>query len=119
MKKITVKKILLLNILGCLLFSCNIEQLKSESPSVNNFPLNKRFRINLPEDHSSGYIWQLSENYDKKILDNYNAVWHGNAKGVDFNFNTLSIGQTTLSFALRKYTDTSEIKHFIVNITNN
>jgi len=118
MKIKLVKKILLLNILGGTLCSCGLKQINSEYPIVNEISVHERFRINLPEEHSSGYIWQLSENFDEKIIDNFNTVWHGHAKGVDFNFNTIATGQTTLSFVLRKHTDTSEIKHFIVNISN-
>lgn len=99
-----------------LFFSCSYREMKMEAPQVNNLETNVKYRINLPEEHSSGYIWQLSETYDKKIIDNINTVWHGNTKGVDFNFHTLAAGQTTLTFILRKYTDTSAIKHFIVKI---
>ena len=116
MRKI-VKQILLLNILVGPFLSCSLKQIKSESPEINNIILNDKYKINLPEEHSSGYLWQLSENYDKNIIDNLNTVWHGNEKGVDFNFNTLAIGQTTLNFVLRKHNDTTEIKHFVVNIS--
>ncbi|MBA3665702.1 MAG: hypothetical protein H0W61_16075 [Bacteroidetes bacterium] len=115
--KILVKPIFLLNVLVALLFiSCSYEQIKNEGSEVNIVQLKKKYRINLPEDHTKGYIWQLSDDYNRKIIDHINTVWHGNTKGVDFNFNTLSSGSTTLTFVLRKYNDTTSIKHFPVQI---
>jgi hypothetical protein len=40
----------------------------------------------------------------------------GPKKGVDFNFQTLSAGQTTLTLVLRKYNDTIQIKQYVVKI---
>lgn len=116
MKKILKKNTYLNILVFFIITSCSVPNVKLEAPQINNLVINKSYRINLPEDHSSGYIWHLDENYDKKIMDHINTVWHGNKKGVDYNFNTLTIGQTTLTFVARKYTDTSDIKHFIVNI---
>lgn len=96
--------------------ACSLQEIKLEEPAVNTLTIGKKYRISLPEEHNSGYIWQLSENYDKTIIDNINTVWHGNEKGIDFNFNTLAAGQTTLTFIKRKYTDTLKIKHFVVKI---
>lgn len=98
------------------IFSCSYTEINKEAPSINAVNLNSKFRINLPEEHSSGYIWQLSESYDRNLLENINTVWHGNKKGVDFNFLTRAMGTTTLTFVLRKHIDTTEIKHFVVNI---
>ncbi len=107
----------LLNILvASILTSCSLKEIKEESPKINEIYLNQKYKVNLPEEHSSGYIWQLSDTYDRKLIDNINTVWHGNEKGIDFNFNPLSVGQTTLTFLLRKYTDTSALKHFVVKI---
>jgi hypothetical protein len=114
-----LKKILsalaLIFFLSCFQF-CSLTQIKDESPKINLVKIGSKFRINLPENHSDGYLWQLSENYDKKLLHDVGAVWHGNEKGIDFNLEALSIGQTTLSFVKRKYTDTISNKTFIVNI---
>ncbi|MGZ4099049.1 MAG: hypothetical protein ACXVNM_09220 [Bacteroidia bacterium] len=112
-----VKRLTVLNYLVMIFFiSCTYEKIENEIPSVNTISLNKKYRINLPEEHLSGYIWQLNDNYDKKLIDNINTVWHGSTKGVDFNFKTLATGSTTLTFILRKYNDTSSIKHFVVQI---
>lgn len=101
----------------CFIFSsCDYHLAEKEAPGINHIQTKTKFRINLPEEHSSGYIWQLSENYDMTKVMQVNSVWHGPTKGVDFNFETLAAGQTTLTFILRKYNDTSDIKHFPVHI---
>lgn len=104
--------------LSCFQF-CSLTQIKEESPKINLVKIGTKFRINLPENHSSGYLWQLSEKYDKSIVKDLGAVWHGNEKGIEINLKALSIGQTTLSFVLRKYTSTVSNKTFIVNILDN
>lgn len=97
---------------------CSLAQITDESPKVNIIKKGAKFKINLPEDHSGGYLWQLSENYNRTLIENTGAVWHGQEKGIDFNLKALSVGQTTLSFVLRKYNDTINNKNFIVNIIN-
>jgi predicted secreted protein len=82
-------------------------------------PAGKQFRINLPEDHSTGYGWQLSQDYDTRLLRHISDVWHGNDKGIDFNFKALSAGQLTLTLVSRKYTDTAATKQFVVKILPN
>ncbi len=116
MKKAADKNHILKILVIFFLSSCSLKQIKDESPAVNKIDQHQKYRINLPENHSDGYIWQLNDSYDRTIIDNINTVWHGNSNGVDFNFNTLAAGQTTLTFVLRKYNDTGEIKHFIVQI---
>lgn len=105
--------------LFCLLFvlnGCTLPQLDKETPSVNEVGIHTKFRINLPENHTTGYLWQLNQNFDKALLEEMNAVWHGNEKGIDFNFKSLKVGETTLTFVLRKHTDTSNVKSFVVKI---
>ena len=97
---------------------CSLPQIKDESPKINLVKNGTRFKINLPENHSSGYLWQLSENYDKNLVSDLGAVWHGNEKGIDFNLKALSTGQTTLTLIQRKYNDTTGNKTFIVNIVD-
>ncbi len=108
----------MVSILVLCLQSCSLQQIKEESPNVNVIQNGTKFKINLPEDHSNGYLWQLGENYDHSKIKNCGAVWHGVEKGIDFNLQALSIGQTTLSLVLRKYNDTISNKDFIVNIIN-
>jgi hypothetical protein len=104
----------------CLSFiKCKVPQAKKEWPAINEMHKKNLFRINLPEKHDLGYIWQLNRNFNTKIVEELNAVWHGNEKGVDFNFSPLSVGQTTLNFMLIKYNDTINTKAFIVKIIDN
>ncbi len=95
---------------------CSQIELNKESPEINHIPENTKFKIILPEDHRTGYIWQLQQNYDSTVIERINEVWHGNDKGIYFNLKSLATGQATLTFISRKYTDTADIKHFIVKI---
>lgn len=99
-----------------LLTGCSYVQLKNEAPQVNEISANTKFTIILPEDHSTGYIWQLKPDFDGSVVRQINEVWHGNEKGIYFHLTSLSSGQTTLTFISRKYTDTAAVKHFIVKI---
>lgn len=92
------------------------EPVTQPAPHVNQVLLNTNFNIPLPENHSTGYIWQLDDSYDKNTVDYINAVWHGNEKGVIFNFESKGKGKTDLLFRLIKYKDTLETKTFIVEV---
>lgn len=98
------------------LTGCSYQEIKNEAPTTNDVKSGEKFRITLPENHTTGYMWQLNNNFDNKVLDYYGSVFHGNEKGVDFNFKTLNKGKTTLNFALIKYRDTSATKQFIVDV---
>ncbi len=117
MLKVIYRLVLVILTFSCL-FSCSLTAIKDESPTINSVEIGTKFKINLPEDHSNGYLWQLSENYNKSLLKNCGAVWHGLEKGIDFNLQALSVGQTTLTFVQWKYNDTVSNKSFIVNIIN-
>lgn len=98
------------------IYSCSYQQANKEAPLENSIQIGEKFRISLPENHTTGYMWQINSNYDDKILDYYGSVFRGNEKGVDFNFRTLEKGKATLNFALIKYRDTSAVKQFIINV---
>lgn len=102
-----------------LLFSCRYPEAGKRAPAVNEISSGEKFRINLPEDHTTGYTWQLVQDYDRNVVSQLNEVWHGNTKGIDFNLQGGAAGQTTLTFVSRKFTDTSDIQHFIVKIGGN
>ncbi len=107
----------ILFILATLILSaCNYQQASKEAPQENNIELGEKFRISLPENHTTGYLWQMKSDYNSKVLDYYGSVFRGNEKGVDFNFKTLEKGKATLNFALIKYRDTSEVKQFIIDV---
>jgi hypothetical protein len=113
-----INRIIFLGVcLSCI--NCKVPQAKKEMPQINEMHKKNIFRINLPEKHDSGYIWQLNRNFNTKVVEELNAVWHGNEKGVDFNFRPLSTGQVTLNFMLTKYHDTLDMKSFIVKIIDN
>lgn len=106
-------------LLGVLLFqNCEYSEIKKEMPDLNKVKANSKFSVRLPEDHRTGYTWQLKESYDARVVERINEVWHGNEKGIYFNLGALASGQTTLTFVARKHTDTSDIKHFIVKIAD-
>lgn len=96
--------------------SCAYQQANKEAPSENQFSRGEKFRITLPENHTTGFMWQINNNFDSKVLDYYGSVFHGNEKGVDFNFKTLEKGKVVLNFALIKYRDTTEVKQFIIDV---
>lgn len=94
----------------------NAPIVNKESPYINDIGLGQSFRIVLPEDHRTGYTWQLTNAGGQAYVQQTSSVWHGNEKGIEFNFSALASGQTTLTFVSRKYIDTSEVKSFIVKI---
>ena len=102
--------------IAILLSSCSYQQADKEAPTENHIARGEKFRITLPENHTTGYMWQMNNNYDNNVLDYYGSVFHGNEKGVDFNFKTLEKGKSTVTFALIKYRDTSEVKQFIIDV---
>jgi predicted secreted protein len=102
-----------------LLAGCRWQEVKNESPAINEIKKGGKFRITLPEDHTKGYTWVLNDDFDKNVIVHWNSVWHGNEKGIDFNFKALDQGKTTLHFFLRKHTDTTSYKIFNVKITDN
>ncbi|MBL7932245.1 MAG: protease inhibitor I42 family protein [Bacteroidia bacterium] len=111
------KKILIIG-LGILLYACNIAEIKNGYPAINTIENGKSFCIILPEDHTKGYNWQLKPDYTKNMVEHVNEVWHGNEKGIYFNFKAVAAGQTTLTFICRKYTDTLDVKRFVVKISD-
>lgn len=100
-----------------LVYSCHKSQDISEpSPFVNAVPLHSKFNITLPENHTTGYMWQIENGYNDKVIDYMNSVWHGNEKGVVFNFESKAKGTAELEFRLIKYRDTMEIKKFWIEV---
>jgi predicted secreted protein len=96
--------------------SCSYQQADKVAPLENNIAKGEKFRITLPENHTTGYMWQINNTFNDKILDYYGSVFRGNEKGVDFNFMALEKGKVTLHFILIKYRDTSEVKQFIIDV---
>ena len=107
---------LILMVFTAFLSNCDYPEIKKQAPNINELATKSKFSVHLPENHSTGYIWQLSDDYDKNLVKSLNVVWHGNEKGAYFNLSALASGQTTLTFVSRKYTDTSAVKQYIVKI---
>lgn len=113
-----MKKIVFI-LLTAFLFSCNKMQtvgFNDAQPAYVKF--NSKFRINLPEDHRSGYTWQLND-YDQTLITHMNTVWEGNTNGVYFYFETIKPGLVVLNFTSRKHNDVNSIKEFSIKITDN
>lgn len=108
---------------SCFFFiSCSHLTVDKEAPAVNELKAGDKFRIILPENHDEGYLWKLSE-YNKTLIDNMGAVWHGNSKGIYFRFITAQPGTDTLHFtlfktdAVTKERDTVKTATYIIKVT--
>ena len=100
-----------------LLVSCdNYQQIGQESPDRNKVESGQKFKIVLPENHTTGYMWQLKQDFETKNIDYIKSVFHGNEKGVYYHFIAGDKGTATLKFALIKYHDTTDVKTFIIDI---
>lgn len=104
--------------LAFVLFSCGVPEIKTAFPGVNLVQKGKSFSVILPEDHTKGQTWQLKRDYTTNMVEHVNEVWHGNEKGIYFNFKAIAAGQTTLTFICRRYTDTLDVKQFVVKISD-
>jgi predicted secreted protein len=96
--------------------SCDYKKIDSSAPAVNTIKNGEKFYIQLPEDHTNGYMWQLSNAYDNTALDYLGSVFHGNEKGVYFNFAGGKPGKTTLNFTLIKYHDTTDVRSYVIEV---
>lgn len=111
-----MKKIIVFIATSTFIVSCSYQQASKEAPLENSINKGEKFRITLPENHTTGYMWQINNTFNDKVLDYYGSVFRGNEKGVDFNFTALETGKATVNFALIKYNDTTEVKQFIIDV---
>lgn len=102
--------------LSIIISACSYQQMNEEYPNVNNVKVNEKFRITLPEDHSTGYVWQMQSIHQNEVLHYKGSVFRGSVKGVDFNFEALHEGKDTLQFSLIKYKDTISTKKFVIEV---
>ncbi len=108
---------LLLPTIFLLLSSCSQKKVDKSFPQVNTFKMGEKFIVNLPENHSDGEAWKFDEDHhNANILETGNAIWHGNEKGIYFNFTALKPGMDTLSFALNTYNKSSKFSRFVVEV---
>lgn len=111
-----MKHAILIIICTLFLINCSYHQADKVAPMENKINKGEKFRITLPENHTTGYMWQINNTFNNQILDYYGSVFRGNDKGVDFNFTALKTGKATLNFTLIKYHDTTDVKQFIIDV---
>ena len=111
-----MKKMIVLIASSLFIVACSYQQANKVAPLENSINKGEKFRITLPENHTTGAMWQINNTFNDKVLDYYGSVFRGNEKGVDFNFTALESGKATVNFALIKYRDTLELKQFIIDV---
>lgn len=101
-----------------LLTSCSTQKVEQEKKSgaVNQVEAGKPFHINLPEDHKTLYLWSINNGFDDQVVHYMGSSFRSNEKGVDFNFEAAKPGKTEISFSLRSYNDTSEVRTFVIEV---
>jgi hypothetical protein len=97
------------------LTACRYQPINNAFPQENTIKSGEKFCVNLPENHDQHENWILQD-YSYHSARLINPVWHGNEKGIDFNFIAENKGTDTLTFVLRKYQDTLETRRFIVKV---
>lgn len=96
--------------------ACSYQTVEKEFPAVNEIKSGEKFTIILPENHTKNYIWKISDNRNKSLIDYLGAVWHGNEKGVYYNFKALNSGTDTLHFTQLQMQDTTKTASYIVKV---
>jgi len=98
------------------LASCYYKKAEFEKSSgqVNKIKKGEKFRISLPEDHASKYLWALAKDIPTKRVQYNGSVFHGTY--VDFNFEAVGKGREELSLFLYSAKDTLEKKAFVVEV---
>jgi predicted secreted protein len=102
-----------------LLGACSHKKVEFDTKSgkTNTVLVGKKFTVTLIENHSKNYYWSLKQNSNKKAVDYWGSVFHGDKSGeVDFNFEALQAGTTQLTFNLNHYKDTTETKVFKIEV---
>ena len=101
-----------------ILQSCSYPVLDKEAPAINEIKKGEKFTIILPENHSENFIWRLKEQSHSKIIKHINAVWHGNEKGVYYNFESLNQGTDTLFFTQMKMKEATGTAVYYIRVNN-
>lgn len=95
--------------------ACSPNALEKQAPAVNEVKTKEIFTIILPEDHREQAYWRTKET-SQKCVEQLNAVWHGNDKGVYFNYIANKTGMDTIQFAKLKQSDTLEKRTYIIQV---
>ena len=114
-----MKPMYILLLVALAAFSCRYRQLKEPLPAVHEIEAGEKFRITVPENHTNGEWSTLHDNYDPKVVERLNEVWHGDEKGIDFNFRAKELGTSTLTIIRKRFQETLDTVNFSVKITQN
>lgn len=96
--------------------ACGSQTRPKAAPEINNVKTGEELLIILEETHKDGATWQLSSDFDHKVLQQTKEVWHGPDKGIYFYLQVTGRGQTELQFVKRKYQDTLDrVTYLIAN----
>lgn len=85
------------------------------APAVNTVKAGQSLLIILEETHKDGSTWQLSGDYNRKVISYEKEAWHGPTKGIYFHLRAVQSGSTELHFIKRKYTDTLDKVTYIIS----
>lgn len=98
------------------LASCSYPELNFEKASgqANKVQEGDKFRISVPEDHSTHYLWALQNDLSGKTVEYMGSVFHGSY--VDFNFTAIGKGREELTLYLYRAKDTAQVKKFVVEV---
>jgi predicted secreted protein len=91
-------------------------QMEKKSGSINQVKAGEHFEINLPEDHRTLYLWSIGNGFNGETIQYMGSAFRSNEKGVLFRFEGGKPGKTEVSFFLRSYKDTSDIKTFVIEV---
>lgn len=101
-----------------ILQACSYRVIDKEAPEINKVKKGEKFTIILPENHAENFIWRLKVKENSQVLKSINAVWHGNEKGIYYNFEALNKGSDSLLFTQMKMQETTGTAVFYFQVTN-
>lgn len=100
-----------------ILQACSYTTLDKPAPAINEIKTGEKFTIILPENHKEFFMWKFNEQHNTSVIEYIGAVWHGNEKGVYYNFKALKSGLDTLHLTQLKLKDTTRKETFIIKVT--
>ncbi len=109
-------RLIIFTLLSTLLSACTYKKVEFEKQSgqINKVKKGSTFRISLPEDHNTKYLWTLKKDIPTTRVDYMGSVFHGTY--VDFNFAAVRKGQEEITLYLYCAKDTSAVKSFLVEV---
>lgn len=98
-----------------ILQACSYQEVNLPFPQSNEIKKGKKFCVILPENHNGTAFWHVTQK-NFVAVESLNSVWHGNEKGIYFNFLAKNSGVDTLYFFKRQMQDTVEEAKYIVKV---